>query len=63
MKIKKKYIGGKFYSKTLGRFIPITIENIELFKHENIKYLYVTTPKAKDKQNSNVSESSSDRAS
>lgn len=54
MKIKKKYIGSKAYSKTLGRFVAVTEENIEIFKKDNLTDLYVTT-KAKSKPETSAS--------
>jgi hypothetical protein len=59
MKIKKKYIGSQTYSKTLGRFIAVTDENIEILKKDN---LYVTTEaKRKPKNSDSVKPVSNDR--
>jgi hypothetical protein len=52
MKIKKEYIGGKVYSKSLGRLISICEENIEIFKKDNLNHLYVTTKAKRNKQDS-----------
>ena len=52
MKIKKKYIGSQTYSKTLGRFIAVTDENLEILKKDNLTYLYVTTETKRKPKNS-----------
>jgi hypothetical protein len=52
MKIKKEYIGGKVYSKSLGRLISICEENIEILKKDNLNHLYVTTKAKRSKQDS-----------
>tara|TARA_R110000772_G_scaffold135496_1_gene244069 strand:- start:47 stop:241 length:195 start_codon:yes stop_codon:yes gene_type:complete len=52
MKIKKEYIGGKVYSKSLGRLILICEKNIEILKKDNLNHLYVTTKAKRIKQDS-----------
>ena len=56
MKIKKEYIGGKVYSKSLGRLTLICEENIEIFKKDNLNHLYVTTKAKRNKQDSSIVE-------
>jgi|TARA_R110000737_G_scaffold332552_1_gene349526 hypothetical protein len=62
MKIKKEYIGGKVYSKSLGRLILICEENIEIFKKDNLNHLYVTTKTKRSKQDSVIVEPISDNS-
>ena len=60
MKIKKEYIGGKVYSKSLGKLILICEENIEILKRDNLNHLYVTTKAKRNKQDSIIVEPISD---
>ena len=62
MKIKKEYIGGKVYSKSLGRLILICEENIEILKKDNLNHLYVTTKAKRPKQDSSIVEPISDNS-
>ena len=62
MKIKKEYIGGKVYSKSLGRLILICEDNIEIFKKDNLNHLYVTTKAKRNKQDSIIVEPISDNS-
>lgn len=54
MKVKKKYIGSKAYSRTLGRFVAVTEGNYPIFKRENLTIFYVTT-KAKPEPETSAS--------
>jgi len=52
MKIKKKYIGTKVYSKFLGRLVTVCEENIEILKRDNQIEKYVIIEKKRNKQDS-----------
>ena len=54
MKVKKKYVGYKAYSKNLGRFVAVTEANYHIFKKENLTVFYVTT-KAKPEPETSAS--------
>jgi len=53
MKIAKKYIGMKTYSKTMGKFISVCEKNIEILKKDNS---HVITKAKRTKQDSSIVE-------
>jgi len=56
MKIAKKYIGMKTYSKTMGKFISVCEKNIEILKKDKS---YVITKAKRTKQDSSIVEADS----